>query len=112
MKKLILSLGALFLYSCLLDASVSIIPVPQKCIEKKGSFILNKETVINLSIDDEGMRDAVAIWNDLLATAAGFKLEIAPPRSSNVIRCHINPSFPNEVAYKLIVTAASIEIEA
>lgn len=112
MKKLILSLGALFLYSCLLDASVSIIPVPQKCIEKKGSFILNKETVINLSIDDEGMRDAVAIWNDLLATAAGFKLEIAPPRSSNVIRCHINPSFPNEEAYKLKVTPSSIQIEA
>ena len=108
MKKIIVSFLTLFLYSCLLYASASIIPLPQKCVEKKGSFILNKETVINLSIDNEEMRDAIAIWNNLLATATGFQLEVAPPRSSNVIRCHINASLPGDEAYTLKVSTVII----
>lgn len=112
MKKLILLLS-IFLSPCLLQASVSIIPMPQKCVEKKGTFIINKETVICLPDDNQEMRDAVSFWNDLMATAAGFPLEVSStPRSSNVIRCHINPSLPNEEAYKLTVSRSSIRIEA
>ena len=112
MKKLMLFFGILFLFSGLLHSSVSIIPLPQKCTEKRGVFIINKETVINLSIDNREMRDAVAIWNNLLVTAAGFQLEVAPSRSSNVICCRLNASLPQEEAYKLNVSPSSVQIEA
>lgn len=113
MKKLILLFSILSLFSCIVRASVSIIPMPRTCVEKKGTFTINQETVIHLSIDNEEMRNALTVWNDLMATAAGFPLEVSStPRSSNVIRCRINSSLPNEEAYKLTVSKSSIQIEA
>lgn len=112
MKKQVLFLSIL-LFSYLSQASVSIIPMPQKCVEKKGIFIINKETTIYLSDNNEETRNAVTLWNELMATAAGFQLEVSSiPRSSNVIRCYINSALPNEEAYKLIVLKSSIRIEA
>ena len=114
MKKLIYTFFALFLGSCLLHASVSVIPMPQKCVEKKGAFTLTEKTVIYLSTDNEEMREAVAVWNDLLTTAAGFCLEItsAPTKFSNAISCRLNPAFAAEEGYWLSVTKSSIRIEA
>ena len=114
MKKLILafSLFATLLGSAL-QASVSIVPMPQKCIEKRGNFTVNDKTVITLSADNEEMRNAVSFWNDLFATAAGFSLEVSStPRSSNVIRCRLNASLPNEEAYRLTVSSSAIQIDA
>lgn len=112
MKKQVLFLSIL-LFSYLSQASVSIIPMPQKCVEKKGIFIINKETTIYLSDNNEETRNAVTLWNELMATAAGFQLEVSSiPRSSNVICCYINSSLPNEEAYNLTVSTSSIRIEA
>lgn len=112
MKRLFLFFSIL-LSPYLSQASVSIIPMPQKCVEKKGVFTINNETTIYLSDDNKDMRSAITLWNDLMATAAGFQLKLSSkPKSSNVIRCHINSSLSNEEAYKLTVLRASIKIEA
>lgn len=113
MKKLILTFSFLVLLFGTLQASVSIIPMPQKCIEKRGNFTVNDKTVITLSVDNEEMRNAVSFWNDLFDTAAGFSLEVSStPRSSNVIRCRLNTALPNEESYKLTVSSSSIHIDA
>ena len=113
MKKLILTFSFLVLLLGTLQASVSIIPMPQKCIEKRGNFTVNDKTVITLSVDNEEMRNAISFWNDLFDTAAGFSLEVSSiPRSSNVIRCRLNTSLPNEESYKLTVSQSSIHIDA
>lgn len=113
MKKLILTFSFLVLFFDTLQASVSIIPMPQKCIEKRGNFTVNDKTVITLSVDNEEMRNAVSFWNDLFDTAAGFSLEVSStPRSSNVIRCRLNTALPNEESYKLTVSSSSIHIDA
>ena len=52
MKKLILTFSFLVLLFGTLQASVSIIPMPQKCIEKRGNFTVNDKTVITLSVDN------------------------------------------------------------
>lgn len=113
MKKLILTFSFLVLLFGTLQASVSIIPMPQKCIEKRGNFTVNDKTVITLSVDNEEMRNAVSFWNDLFDTAAGFSLEVSSTlRSSNVIRCRLNTALPNEESYKLTVSSSSIHIDA
>lgn len=113
MKRSILTISFIVLLFTTLQASVSIIPNPQKCIEKKGSFTVNEKTVITLSVDNEEMRNAVAFWSDLFATAAGFPLEVSSTtRSSNVIRCRLNASLPSEEAYKLTVSSSAIHIDA
>ena len=113
MKKLISFFFIFSLFSGVMQASVSIIPMPQKCVEKKGTFTINKQTVIHLSTDNEEIRNALFIWNDRMATAAGFSLDVSPQsRTSNVIRCRINSSLSNEEAYKLNVSPSSIQIEA
>ena len=95
MKKLILTFSFLVLLLGTLQASVSIIPMPQKCIEKRGNFTVNDKTVITVSVDNEEMRNAISFWNDLFDTAAGFSLEISSiPRSSNVIRCRLTHLCP------------------
>lgn len=113
MKKLILTFSFLVLLFGTLQASVSIIPMPQKCIEKRGNFTVNDKTVITLSVDNEEMRNAVSFWNDLFDMAAGFSLEVSStPRSSNVICCRLNTALPNEESYKLTVSSSSIHIDA
>lgn len=113
MRKLILTFSFITFVLATLQASVSIIPIPQKCIEKKGAFTVNNKTMITLLVDNEEMRNAVSFWNDLFATAAGFSLGVScTPRSTNVIRCKLNPSLKNEEAYKLTVSSSAIHIEA
>ena len=113
MKKLILTFSFLVLLFGTLQASVSIIPMPQKCIEKRGNFTVNDKTVITLSVDNEEMRNAVSFWNDLFDMAAGFSLEVSStPRSSNEICCRLNTALPNEESYKLTVSSSSIHIDA
>ena len=113
MKKLILTFSFLVLLFGTLQASVSIIPMPQKCIEKRGNFTVNDKTVITLSVDNEEMRNAASFWNDLFDMAAGFSLEVSStPRSSNVICCRLNTALPNEESYKLTVSSSSIHIDA
>ena len=113
MRRFILSCSFLVLLFGTVQAAVSIIPKPQKCVEKKGTFTVNKQTVICLPSDNEDIRNAMSFWNDLFSTAAGFSLEIvSSPRSSNAICCRLNNSLPNEEAYKLIVSPSSVRIDA
>lgn len=97
-----------------LHATVSIIPQPQKCVEKRGHFTVNDQTIIVLPSEDPDMLNAVSVWNELLTTAAGFKLQTttAASRKSNIIACSLNNKLANDEAYKLKITKGAIHIEA
>ncbi|WP_288360067.1 beta-N-acetylhexosaminidase [uncultured Bacteroides sp.] len=113
MKKQLLFL-LILLSSALSQASVSVIPMPQKCVERKGAFVINEHTIISLPTDNEEMRAAISVWNDQMSVAAGFRLEVSASaaRASNMIRCRINPSLRKDEAYKLDVSKSSVQVEA
>lgn len=103
----------LMLTAVTLRAAVSIVPMPAKCIEKRGHFTVNSKTVICLPDDSEGMRNAVSFFNDLFYTAAGYLLEVTDRVcAKNVIRCCLIPSLVSDEAYKLNVSPSAIQIEA
>lgn len=60
MRRFILSCSFLVLLFGTVQAAVSIIPKPQKCVEKKGTFTVNKQTVICLPSDNEDIRNAMS----------------------------------------------------
>lgn len=102
----------LLLFTTSLKAAVSIIPIPQKCVERKGNFIVNEKTTIVIPENDKDIRDAISVWNDLFTTAAGFPLEITTlKQKTNFIQCSLNASLEEE-AYKLKVSTKDIRIEA
>ena len=96
-----------------LEATVSIVPLPQKCVEKKGHFTITDKTMIYLTEETEEMLNAVSVINDLLKRSAGYQLNItSKPQKSNVIDCRINKNIIEDEAYKLFVSKSSIKIEA
>lgn len=114
MNKLKLMVALLMVGSLPAMAQLSIIPQPQKCIEKHGSFSINEQTVIVLPNNDKKLSEAVALWNDLLKTAAGFSLEVTTDaaKKRNAIYCKLNDKMANEEAYKLTILQSGIKIEA
>lgn len=95
------------------QATVSIIPFPQKCVEKKGFFRVNSQTVIVVSDDTEEMRNVVFVWNNLFRTAAGFSMKVTTEvKSSNVINCKLTSRIKNEEGYRLNVSSKQVQIEA
>ena len=112
MKHLYLTLLLLLPLRIMAETSISIIPAPQKCVERKGHFTVNEKTVIMFPEITDSLLDAVDVWRDLFATAAGYTPEVtAGKTSSNVIRCVLNPTLAEE-AYRLNVSTKSIQIEA
>lgn len=96
----------------LIAGELNIIPVPGKCIEKKGEFVVNERTRIVLSPNNEDMRNAVSVFVDLFSTAAGYPLNISTEKGKeNVIECHINESLKNDEAYKLSIRSSKIVLE-
>lgn len=94
-------------------AAVSIIPLPQKCIEKKGYFRLTPQTTIMISDDTEEMRDAVSAWNDLFYTMTGVALKVTTEETfSNVISCKLTSHIANEEGYQLDISSAKVQIKA
>ena len=111
MRKQIISFVLLFC-AVMAEASVSLIPMPQKCVEKKGHFTVNEKTVIALPDPKEETRISIAAWQDLFEKAAGFIPKVTTEKaSSNVIRCVWNASLGEE-AYKLDVSPRQIRVEA
>lgn len=71
----------IILFQCLfIIVSAFDIPKLQKCAEKKDYFYINEKTVTNLSVVNEEMRNAIAIWDKLSVAANGFMLETTPPK--------------------------------
>jgi len=92
---------------------LNLVPVPEKMKVNSGQFVINSNTSIVLSADNQEMQNAVAVFNNLLNRAAGYKLAITvTPTSSNAIVCKINPSIVNDEGYKLSVQKDLIVIEA
>lgn len=75
-------------------------------------YILIKETVIHLSVDNGEIRNAIAIWYKLLAIVFGFILETIPlKKSSNDICCRLNNSLPDAEVLYLSVSAFILEAD-
>jgi len=94
-------------------SDLNLVPVPEKIKVNSGQFVIRSNTSIVLSSDNQEMQNAVAVFNNLLSKAAGFRLQITvSPAASNAIVCKINPSISNDEGYKLSVQKELIVLEA
>ena len=83
---------------------LNLVPLPATMKINQGQFVIRSNTSIVLSSDNQEMQNAVALFNNLLNRAAGFRLQvITSPASSNAIVCKLNPAIPNAEGYKLSV---------
>lgn len=102
--------------SCMnMDAQtkIDLIPKPEKIKINSGQFEIHPNTAIVLTTDNSEMRDAVAIFNNLLNRAAGYRLPVTTsPVSENALICRLNPSVSNKEGYKLSVRKNLISLEA
>ena len=113
MKKSLYILLGLICWSVSLQATAPIVPMPRKCVEKKGYFTVNEKTVIALPEESDSLLNAVSVWNDLFATAAGFSLKISTSApANNVIRCRLTDRVTHAEGYKLKVSRSAIHIDA
>ena len=113
MKKSLYILLGLICWSVSLQAIAPIVPMPRKCVEKKGYFTVNEKTVIALPEESDSLLNAVSVWNDLFATAAGFSLKISTSApANNVIRCRLTDRVTHAEGYKLKVSRSAIHIDA
>ena len=65
MKKSLYILLGLICWSVSLQAIAPIVPMPRKCVEKKGYFTVNEKTVIALPEESDSLLNAVSVWNEL-----------------------------------------------
>ncbi len=108
-----LLLSAMFTLSAKPVQEPNLIPLPQKYKMSSGTFTVNPETKIVLKGSDSQMQDAVAVFNDLLMTAAGYQLPVTDAGSpTNAITCSLNPKLKNDEAYTLSIKKNSIKVEA
>lgn len=114
-KKLLWIVGCLF---CIAQWSfaggLNIIPVPTKCVAKKGVFLVDERTVILLPDNTEEMKNAVSVFIDLFSEAAGVSLSVSTDRQlvkSNVIQCAINSKISEAEGYRLNITPSRILLE-
>ena len=92
---------------------MNLVPLPAKMKINPGQFVIRPSTSIVLSIDNQEMRNAVAVFNDLLNRAAGFRLPItASFLSKNAIFCKITQTISSVEGYQLSVQKDSITLEA
>jgi len=92
---------------------LNLVPVPAKVKVNVGQFVIRSNTSIVLSVDNQEMQNAVAIFNNLLNKAAGFRLPVSvSPATSNAIVCKLNPAISNSEGYKLSVQKDVIVLEA
>jgi len=92
---------------------LNLVPLPAKMKINPGQFVIRSNTSIVLSADNQDMQNAVAVFNNRLNRAAGFRLQVTTtPSSSNAIVCKLNPAIPNAEGYKLSVQKDLITLEA
>jgi hexosaminidase len=95
------------------QTKIDLIPEPEKIKINSGQFEIHPNTAIVLTTDNAEMRDAVAIFNNLLNRAAGYRLPLtASPVSENALVCRLNPSVSNKEGYRLSVRKNLISLEA
>lgn len=109
-------LNLIFLMLLLSTTSISaasIVPLPKKCIAKKGEFVITPSTRIFTDDTSKVSLAAAGALNDRLEQAAGFTLRVSRGKSSKGnISCRTSSAFGNNSAYRLSVKPAAIEITA
>jgi len=116
MKKILLAI-TITLFGLSMQAqtknNLNLVPVPAKMKVNSGQFVIRSNTSIVLSSDNQEMQNAVAVFNNLLNRAAGYRLSVTGSSSaSNAIVCKINPAISNDEGYKLSVQKDLIVLEA
>jgi hexosaminidase len=93
--------------------NLSLIPVPAKIKFQSEKFVIDKNTQIILTTDNELMRNAIGVLNELLEKASGYSLKVtSTPRSANAVICKLNPAIINPEGYKLLVQKKLVTLEA
>lgn len=88
---------------------VTIIPVPTKCIQRTGEFVVNKETNIILVDGNEELKNGIEIFADLYLRASGDTLSISTVNmTKNVIECSLDPNLNNDESYQLYIRPSKI----
>lgn len=120
MKKSFLTLSIIFLMLTSISAktavtsnSYKIVPFPQQLIPSKGSFTINKNTVV---VIDKNNKEEVLNANyfvEQLKNSTGISLQIAykAQKKSGVIRFKTNKNIAKE-GYALKITTKTIDVEA
>jgi hexosaminidase len=115
MKRFFLS-AVIIILSCMnihAQTKIDLIPMPTKIQINSGQFVIRSNTSIVLTPDNQEMKNAVTVFNDLLNRAAGYRLPVTiSPVSANAIVCKLNPSISNKEGYKLSVQKSLITLEA
>jgi hexosaminidase len=92
---------------------LNLVPVPSKIKTNSGQFIVNPQTQIVLTPDNQEMRNAIDLFNQLLNRAAGYRLPVTDSSvATNGIICKINSAIANSEGYKLSVQKNLITLEA
>jgi hexosaminidase len=92
---------------------ISLVPAPAKIQINTGNFVIDANTQIVLTPDNQEMRQAVDILSRLFRTAAGFRLTVSDkPATGNAITCKLVSTIANAEGYRLSVKKIGISIEA
>jgi len=104
-----------FLPIIICGSNYSIIPFPQKLIEKKGNFTLNRHTGIVYSrFTIQEITSVSSAFIQKFQTVSDIQLRINPSSvaQDNTIFIKKNTNLKNTEAYKLLITKSNITIEA
>ncbi len=107
------SVSVFAIMSQICAAEINLVPVPRKCMERSGTFMLTPDTKICLSPRSDGMMTAVSSWNSLMVSSFGKALAVIPEQNSaGSIRCILTDEIENPEGYRLEVTGSSVTIHA
>jgi hexosaminidase len=92
---------------------LNLVPAPVQMKVNGGHFVINANTQIVQTVQSQEMKNAVAVFSELLRKAAGYRPAVVnTPVSSNAIVCKINPAIGHAEGYKLSVKPNLITLEA
>ncbi len=104
---------SVFIPQILFAGQLAVIPVPTKCVQKKGEFTVNERTGIVLFDDSKEMQNAVRVFKELFSAVAGYSLPVSIAEiKKNVIECHINPNLKDDESYRMKIRPSKIVLEA
>ncbi|MDO9633703.1 MAG: beta-N-acetylhexosaminidase [Paludibacter sp.] len=112
-KRSVLVVLIVLMFSSVFASSPGLIPVPESYEMRRGEFVFSPKTSIILQPDNEAMRNAVVLFQELFVTTASYPLNIIQGKSGkNVIVCRIDTQIKGNEAYYLDVTTNKLEIKA
>lgn len=93
------------------NKEISIIPQPNKVVRLSGTFTLQKDVPIVLSV--ASLQPIAHYFNTKIKTATGFDLDVSSTvKTEKAIRFSINPEIAQKEGYRLAVNERGVAISA